>query len=136
MKDMLSHYRTEIMGVAAILIVLGHTVYWGNINYGLLTPIITLGYSGVDVFLFLSGFGLFYAMSKDGSTISSFYYRRLKRIVPTFVAIMILASIMHYKTWSIRWFMNPLTWFYNYWYIPFILLMYLIYPFFYRFFIK
>lgn len=130
MKDLLFRYRTEIMGIAAIMIILGHTVYWG-IDYGLLTPLLILGYSGVDVFLFLSGFGLFYAMSKT-SAVSSFYYRRFIRVIPTFVALMCLASIMHYKTWTLGWFLNPMTWFYSYWYIPFILLMYLIFPFFYR----
>ena len=129
--SLISKYRTEVMGIASVMIMFGHTVFWGNISYGVFTPIVTLGYCGVDIFLFLSGFGLFYSMQK-GKSIKSFYCKRLLRILPTFLCVMILYSILNYKTWSLVWFVNPMTWYYAYWYVPFILLMYLVYPFVYN----
>ncbi len=133
MIQVISKFRTELMGIAAIMIIFGHTIFWKNVNYGFLTPFITVGYCGVDVFLFLSGFGLYFSLNNNNST-KQFYFKRFKRIIPTFLCIMILASIQCHKIWTIEWFLNPITWFYNYWYIPFIFVLYLFFPLFYSLF--
>ena len=56
----ISTYRKALMGVAMLWIVFYH--------FGFHTPIIShltrFGYTGVDIFMFLSGFGLFYSLQK------------------------------------------------------------------------
>lgn len=66
MNDLLSKYRNELMGIATLFVLFGHTIFYshGVISYGFLTDLITLGYSGVDIFILLSGFGLVYSIQK------------------------------------------------------------------------
>ena len=76
----ISSFREELIGVAIILITLFH--FPGGVFPGKMF----LSYA-VDVFLFLSGFGIAYSLrSKTGQTyeknILSFYKRRLIRIFP------------------------------------------------------
>ena len=78
----LSTYRKALMGVAILWVVLYH--------FGFHTPIIShitrFGYAGVDIFMFLSGFGLFYSMNHD-SNLQHYYKKRFKRIFPTYFII-------------------------------------------------
>lgn len=94
------------------------------------------GSLGVDVFLFLSGMGLFYSMAGDPN-IGNFYKKRLVRILPTYL-------LMGGVFWAIRlaikggtfsdWWKNLcfVTFFtkgtLTLWFIGFILVMYLLYP--------
>lgn len=54
MIELFSRYRSELMGLATVMVLLGHTVFYSNgaVSYGFLTDIVTLGYSGVEIFLF------------------------------------------------------------------------------------
>ncbi len=127
----ISLYRSEIMGVATLMILLGHSVFYGQgyIDYGCLQDIFTLGYCGVDIFLFLSGFGLTFSMRKNDTR--TFYEHRLLRIVPSVFAIMFLNVLVNIKHLGFYMF-NPLYWFGCYWYIGFILGGYLLFPYIYR----
>ena len=62
----ISKFRSELMGIATIMILLGHSVFYGQgfVDYAIFQDLFTLGYSGVDIFLFLSGFGLVFSMKK------------------------------------------------------------------------
>lgn len=127
----ISLLRTEIMGVATLMILLGHSVFYGQgfINYGCLQDIFTLGYCGVDIFLFLSGFGLTFSMGKNDT--KTFYEHRLRRIIPSVLAIMffnILVNIRHFGLYIF----NPVYWFECYWYIGFIVGGYFFFPYIYR----
>lgn len=53
--EKLSAVRTYLMGMAMMLIILYHCGVY---------PFKMFGYWGVDVFLFLSGFGIFFALKK------------------------------------------------------------------------
>lgn len=91
---LLSRYRSELMGFAIIIVVMFHTyVERTDAFYGLHR----IGSVGVDIFLLLSGIGLWFSWTKK--TLPSlrhdylpFIYRRLKRIYPTWL---LLGSI-HY----------------------------------------
>ena len=85
----LSKYRTELMGIAIIWVVLYH----GN-EYGMILPsslnivnfVLEKGRGGVDIFLLLSGLGLYYSFSKD-SNIKSFYKKRVLRVIIPYLLI-------------------------------------------------
>lgn len=85
----LSQYRGVLMGIQIILIVLFHFTE-DCINSGTSTRIVYLFYkyirsSGVDVFLLLSGLGLYYSWKKNPN-LKGFYKRRFSRIlIPYFI---------------------------------------------------
>lgn len=81
MNELLSKFRAPMMGGLIILIMLYHDT---TEMMGAFRPLVLrYGPWGVDGFLFLSGFGLYFAQEKkkDGS-IWMFYARRLFRIIP------------------------------------------------------
>lgn len=120
-----------MMGIAIIWIMLHHTQYFGLFDYGYLSYFIQADSCGVDMFLFLSGFGLVYGFKKN-NTILSFYKRRVLRVLPTFIILIIVYDIL---TGNFIGIISPKIWFWQFywnWYISFILLMYLIFPILYR----
>lgn len=78
MNETISKNRTAIMGIAMISVMLVHQLFF----YG--NPFVDFfhlyGLWGVDVFLFVSGFGLVHSLRKN--SISTFYKNRCKRLVP------------------------------------------------------
>lgn len=65
--SLLTKYRSAVMGLAAIWIFVFHE--WNNtfkmeIPFYIASRIKQFGYGGVDIFLFLSGIGLTYAIGK------------------------------------------------------------------------
>lgn len=84
----LSEKRTEIMGVAMLLVIAYHfALHFGFYH----SPIIVRGDIGVDIFFFLSGFGCGFSVSKHSP--KDFYANRIKRIVPIYFIIGILSII-------------------------------------------
>lgn len=80
----LSKYRGELFGIAAIMIILHHLTIR---NLGVLTNpymfIRVQGAMGVDIFLMLSGIGLYF--SYTSCSLKEFYFRRFKRIIPAYL---------------------------------------------------
>ena len=76
----LSKFRSEIMGLACLWVMLHHNVFdWPNA----LEPLerfALYGNLGVDIFLLLSGVGLYYAWAKKPA-LSDFYARRFVRLL-------------------------------------------------------
>ena len=135
MLQEIKNYRQELMGVATLMIYLGHTVFYGPeyVNYGFMNDVITLGYAGVDIFLFLSGFGLFFSISKNSRSL--FYNHRLHRLLPSIVGIWVLFVVVNIDCFSFVTLINPARMMINggYWYIGFIVIAYLCYPYLYSF---
>jgi len=79
----LSKYRNQIYGIAAIWIILFHGLRLGKCalskNLKFLSGYIEHGNLGVEVFLFLSGIGLYFSLKNK--SITEFYMTRLKRIL-------------------------------------------------------
>lgn len=146
----LSKYRNELFGLSIIEIIIFH--YFENYfsrghNNNLITLIgklydYMLGDVGVEIFLFLSGMGLYFSLIRNDS-VKRFYIRRFKRILPTFLIV----SVMYYfwlnfvyRDTGILGFVRG-EFFVNffrihdttYWFILLILLMYLMFPYLYRF---
>lgn len=135
----LSKYRGALMGVAMLIIILFHMpISRKSVWFGLAR----CGNVGVDMFLFLSGIGLWYAWTKNPS-FRNFYWRRYIRIYPTWLLMASIFYINNYLTvkgggyspnifhlvanilvnWSF-WRIDDLT----FWFIPSIMMMYTFAP--------
>lgn len=145
----ISKNRNLLFGIAIIWIMLLHTLNYPSIKnwegfkeVRLLSTFynfVKSGGAGVDIFLFLSGIGLYYSFSKCPN-IRKFYVKRLKRVLIPYLIIgvgfWILRDIVYAQNPNGVW--EDIFWitFYKdgkstYWYILFILIMYLLYPLFY-----
>lgn len=87
--SLINKWRSELMGIAILWIVLFHSQL--ILPYGLET-VKTIGYGGVDIFLLLSGCGIYYSLHKSRDMIS-FYVRRIKRIFPAYLPFITLWCI-------------------------------------------
>lgn len=135
----ISRYRGELMGLAMIFVMLFHV--WlpkSNPMYGL----VRCGNVGVDIFLFLSGIGLWYSWTKNPS-LKHFFKRRYARVYPAWLVMACLFYIPNYINcpdggyspdipnlianilvgWSF-WRIDDLT----FWFVPSIMLLYTFAP--------
>lgn len=91
------------------------------------------GFAGVEIFMLMSGLGLYYSLHSNHH-ILQFYKKRLLRIFPTYYILGIFASILLFHDSIIDYFFRYSTlgfWIggiYWEWYIPSIVLLYLISP--------
>ena len=133
----ISRYRAEQMGAAMLFVILFHVALdRGDPFYGLRR----CGNVGVDIFLFLSGVGLWYSWTKTPD-MRQFYRRRLLRIVPTWLVCATAFYLPDYLgprrfsksvvdlvgditvNWDF-WLHDELT----FWYVPAIMLLYVLAP--------
>lgn len=70
----------ELKGWATIFVVVSHVGYFLFANHQFLYPLSNIAGVGVDLFLFLSGFGLVSSAYKKPLTIGQFYQKRLLKI--------------------------------------------------------
>lgn len=136
----IKEYRASLMGVAILCVMLFHAM--------LNLPVFSRGYLGVDIFMFLSAIGLCYSLEKKTS-LKDFYKKRIVRIVPTWwlamsVALVLGALVMHRAHpanigefllcffgigyWVQSAFDRPLWVVYYEWYVPTLLLFYILFP--------
>lgn len=82
-----SKYRTQIMGLAAIMIILCHVrgLDYSQVSY--MKKIIWLGNYGVELFLFVSGLGMYHSLNQNDEKLVQWYKRRYLRITIPFVLI-------------------------------------------------
>lgn len=92
----LSQYRPQLMGIAAIMIIVCHAVASRVVMPYWIGRFLIYGNLGVDIFLFLSGIGCFYSLDKDKQArgVTTFYSRRLKRLFPVYLSIYIALNII------------------------------------------
>lgn len=80
-RKMLGRYRNEIKGIAILWVVFFHARLGLD---GLLYQVQRIGYGGVDIFFFMSGFGLFYSLEKDAD-LGRYLIRRGERLLPSYL---------------------------------------------------
>lgn len=133
----ISRFRAEQMGAAMLFVILFHVALdRGDPFYGLRR----CGNVGVDIFLFLSGVGLWFSWVKMPDVLR-FYRRRLLRIVPTWIVVATAFYLPDYLVarrfshsivdligditinWDF-WLHDELT----FWYVPAIMALYLVAP--------
>lgn len=79
--SLLNTQRSALMGIAMLWIVFFHmTLDTGG--HPIISFVKGLGNIGVDMFLFLSGIGLYFSWKNCGGKVRRFYIKRLKRIAP------------------------------------------------------
>lgn len=147
--NIFSKNRNAIYGVAIISIMIFHffeDIANSNLSGGGLGFLGKLyntfiGSVGVEFFVFLSGVGLYFSMSKD-SNILHFFQKRIKRILPVYLMvaipywIVIDLIIMQKGVKMFAFDFGFVTFFTQgtrtFWYVLFIVFAYLIYPFVYK----
>ena len=132
--DVVSKHRSELM-LLSILWVIGF--HFSTPPYlTIQDTLISIGCSGVDFFMFLSGFGLCYNYyNKINFNVFDFYKRRFIKILPTYyMCIIVFGLITGLSIVDLAWQMSCVGFWigksYYDWYVPSILLLYLIFPFF------
>lgn len=129
-KD-ISTYRSELMGWSILWIMMLHFTFNQIKPLGFIAQ---YGYAGVDIFLFVSGFGLYYSLDKDNN-LMYYYKKRILRIFPTYYIIGFITNLLITHD-------NILTYIFRYstigfwigkeyaeWFIPSIILLYFLAPF-------
>ncbi len=133
----------ELKGFAIIAIVLAHVGYYLVTDHRFLFPLSVLAGVGVDIFLFVSGFGIATSACTREISIVQFYRRRLKKIyIPLWIVLAIffvMDYVLLHKTYAWQYILHAFTgWFPSanlysdvnspLWYLSLILLYYLIFP--------
>jgi peptidoglycan/LPS O-acetylase OafA/YrhL len=134
---------TELKGLAILMIVLSHIGYFLVSDTRFLWPLSIAAGVGVDLFLFLSGFGLTASQIKKDLGVGQFYKKRLLKLFVPFwlalIAFFILDAIFIKSGYSWQYIVKsffgifPQADLYNdinspLWYFTFILGYYLLYP--------
>lgn len=136
---LLSRRREELMGIAMLWVMLFHA-YAFHFQVAALDTVKELGFSGVDGFFLLSGVGLYGSIvRRESEPFSAYFARRCARVLPAYWLVVGIYSLwlraqgrLSLKTalWSLStfhyWFHIPGS--FN-WYIPALLLFYLLAPF-------
>lgn len=86
--NLFSEYRNSLMGIAIFLVLLCHARMNGVELPEIFLNLFSLGNWGVDVFLFLSGLGMYYSLNINKSlSLKKWYIRRLKRVLIPYLII-------------------------------------------------
>lgn len=132
----LSKYRSQLMGVAIIWIMLFHSgidapdnfvlraIWYIFVSFG--------GGCGVDLFFMLSGYGLVYSASNLSSSREWIPWigKRLKRIVPSYLIVavmyyMLCDQLSWYNLLQLNFLLDGVR---DFWFIPAIIICYLFFP--------
>lgn len=138
--SILSKERGKIMGVAAIMIVVFHLSAMSNCFSGILQSALYTFCGGVEIFVLMSGIGLYYSFQKNNN-IKQFYIKRIYNVYFIYLVITLPFIIW----WSlvnkevdllfVNWLLPSYLSGYarEVWYVPFSMVMYLLYPVIYKF---
>lgn len=141
--SLLSKYRTILMGIAMLMVMFFHSTVSVEQSHTL-SFIKSIGNSGVDIFLFVSGIGMYFSWTRS-TEIKKFLTRRVLRIIPTYLPVVLVYSVyMLFKNQiTLRdFFLNITTlnlWFNSsvqYWYISAIIVLYFFTPFYLKCYVK
>lgn len=147
--NLLSEYRSELMGVAAILILIFHSILFCEDLYNdadiirkALHIVICFLNVGVEIFLLVSGIGLYYAYEKKPK-FKDYYTKRLLNVYVIFIIMRvffnIIIGIVSGFTSVKDFIIDTLGLRYVFgidntdWYVPVIMILYLVFPLIYKF---
>lgn len=139
---LISTYRTQLMGLAILWVMLYHSTL--NLSsIPVVGEIQAYGYGGVDIFLLLSGLGLYYAYRKNTGSLT-FYQRRLQRILPTYLPVVLIFCLLYWLIGEMSFAdvilnLTTLSFWIGLddrfdWYVPALLVLYLLTPLYMHFF--
>lgn len=143
---LISKYRSVLMGIAILMIMFCHfdvAQSHHDIPVNFIARTFHTFTVGVDIFLFLSGVGLYYSFTKKKTTYIDFQKKRIVRLFPLYFVI---AGITYFISdliinnldigkflrdlFFVSWFTDAST---RYWYILAIAIFYLAFPFLYKY---
>lgn len=144
-KDVMN-FRSELFGFSALWIILFHVL--NNVGFPhfrgsyLLELLLSVGNSGVDIFLFLSAVGLWHSAEKN--TLPNFYRNRMLRILFPYLLVAVPFFAWYdfcvAKDGVVQFLLNLSAvnyWIdssnYPIWYVSFVIILYAVYPFLHRF---
>lgn len=131
---LITKHRFSLFALALLWVFFRHTYFYSQFSYGIIIdPLVHIGDCGVDIFMFLSGFGLYYSFTKSPN-ILLFYKKRIIRIIPTVITLLIIFGITGdllsgnsiSSIFKLSYWINSL--YIEYWFIGAILLFYLLFP--------
>lgn len=127
----ISRGRSLILCTAALMVLIFHSSY--QFEHSLMAFLVESGYMGVDLFLFVSGVGLYYSFSGNPD-VRTFYKHRAVRILPAFLIVSVAWNLFRYPG-SVKAFLENITLisFYTrgdrtFWYFALIIPLYIVYP--------
>jgi peptidoglycan/LPS O-acetylase OafA/YrhL len=133
----------ELKGFGMLTVLFGHIGYFLVNDWHFLKPLSVMSGVGVDVFLFLSGYGLTIGMMKKSMPALQFYQRRMIKVfLPFWVALIgffILDAIVLERTYPVSYILRSIFGLFPvadmatdvnsvFWYITWILMYYLLFP--------
>jgi peptidoglycan/LPS O-acetylase OafA/YrhL len=133
----------ELKGLAILAVVFSHIGYFLVSDHRFLFPLSTISGVAVDLFLFLSGFGLTISTLKKGGSAVNFYLKRLPRLFIPFWIVLVSFLLLDFFILKISYpWQTVLKGFFGiftradiyqdinspFWYFTLILFYYLIYP--------
>lgn len=95
--SILSKYRTELMGVAILWVMLFHS-FDLNMGLTLLEWVRAAGFGGVDIFILLSSMGLVMSLARREQSYSAFMARRAGRVLPAYYLVMVPYTLFQVLT--------------------------------------
>lgn len=131
-------YKEEIMGLATLWVMLYHSDVQTGI--GVINGIKQTGYGGVDIFIFVSGMGIYYSLKKND--LKKYALNRMWRIYPTYIPLVIVYMLVFGpETLQINHILGNLTGLgfafsldnQPYWYVSLIIILYILAPYLYAF---
>lgn len=133
----------ELKGFAILSIIFAHIGYVLSANHDFLFPFSIVAGVSVNLFLFLSGYGLTYSQLKREETVVTFYKRRLiKLFIPFWIVLGTLVvsdAVVLGKTYTVQFLLQALSGIFvhvnaytdlnsPFWYFSFIFFYYLLFP--------
>ena len=133
----------ELKGLGILTVVFAHFAYMKVTNAEFLFPLSIIAGVGVDLFLFMSGFGLTVGMLKRPMKTVDFYKKRVIKIfIPFWIALIIMFiadALFMDKTYSVGYIIKSMLGFFPtadgfgdvnspFWYITWMIMFYLLYP--------
>lgn len=133
----------ELKGFGMLSVVFAHVAYMLVSDNQFLYPLSIAAGTGVDLFLFMSGFGLTIGMIKKTLSATEFYKRRLIKVfIPFWIVLFLLfiadAGLLHINYSLPYMAQSTLGWFPHanadidvnspFWYITWILMFYMLFP--------
>ena len=132
----------ELKGLGILTVVFAHFAYMKVTNADFLFPLSIIAGVGVDLFLFMSGFGLTVGMLKRPMKTVDFYKKRVIKIfIPFWIALIIMFiadALFMDKTYSVGYIIKSMLGFFPtadgfgdvnspFWYITWMIMFYLLY---------
>lgn len=142
----ISAFRTQLMGIATLMIIACHAQASSVLMPGLVSKVLIQGNYGVDIFLFLSGIGMYYSLNKkpiiDITGGGVFLKRRLFRLFVPYEIILlpyclVLVLLGLYSFMDVFLSLMALEyWFFHRgaWFLSFLIILYFFTPFLYQLF--